>query len=400
MSASGKKAVIVGGSIAGLHAARLLAQRGWDVSVYERVASDLRSRGAGIAMHPETFADLRFAGIDIGPEIGISSRRRRTLDRDGNFVHDVTRPQVFTSWANLYILLRERLDGIALHSGTALVGLDDDGSGVTATFDDGSQARCDILIGADGLRSTVRHLIEPEAKPLYSGFIAWRGLAEEARLSKRTLERVFEEFCFCMPPGEQMAGYPVRETAPTGASARRAFNFIWYRPVADAGLDRFMTDSTGARHDVNVPPPLVNPQIVAEMRADAEWLLSAEFVDIVAAVDQPFYQPIFDMTVKSMIRGRVALIGDAAFVARPHVGAGVTKAFDDGQALAQCLDGAGIDEGLARFNALRQPIGVRVVERARELGGIMSSAEIDDNVRTLEVMLGSATMDYLYKEQV
>ena len=52
------------------------------------------------------------------------------------------------------------------------------------------------------------------------------------------------------------------------------------------------------------------------------------------------------------------LIGDAAFVARPHVGAGVTKAFEDGVALARCLQGSDdIDASLAMFDALRTPIG-------------------------------------------
>jgi 2-polyprenyl-6-methoxyphenol hydroxylase-like FAD-dependent oxidoreductase len=99
-----------------------------------------------------------------------------------------------------------------------------------------------------------------------------------------------------------------------------------------------------------------------------------------------------------MVRGRVALIGDAAFVARPHVGAGVTKAFDDGQVLVECLDGDDIDAGLARFDALRQPIGARIVARARELGLVMADASRDSAARALEMMLGSATLEFLHKE--
>jgi 2-polyprenyl-6-methoxyphenol hydroxylase-like FAD-dependent oxidoreductase len=73
-----------------------------------------------------------------------------------------------------------------------------------------------------------------------------------------------------------------------------------------------------------------------------------------------------------MTFGRVVLIGDAAFVARPHVGMGVTKGAADARALADALSGDDIEDGLRAFNAKRKPIGDRVFARGRELGAFLN----------------------------
>jgi 2-polyprenyl-6-methoxyphenol hydroxylase-like FAD-dependent oxidoreductase len=88
-----------------------------------------------------------------------------------------------------------------------------------------------------------------------------------------------------------------------------------------------------------------------------------------ALITQPFLQPIYDLESPALAVGRVALAGDAAFVVRPHVGAGVAKAADDAAALAECLEAMpSVEAGLRAYEAQRLPIGRRFVSQARRLG--------------------------------
>ena len=112
------------------------------------------------------------------------------------------------------------------------------------------------------------------------------------------------------------------------------------------------------------------------MRARAEDVLAPQFRRLVPLAKQPFLQPIYDFECAQMACGRVALLGDAAFVARPHVGAGVYKAVGDAHALATAMASrfgwnsppTDIDAGLRRFEGERLPIGRRTVDFGRYLG--------------------------------
>jgi 2-polyprenyl-6-methoxyphenol hydroxylase-like FAD-dependent oxidoreductase len=111
------------------------------------------------------------------------------------------------------------------------------------------------------------------------------------------------------------------------------------------------------------------------MRAAAERLLAPQFRAIVRLIDEPILQPIYDLESPRLAFGRVAILGDAAFVARPHVAAGVSKAADDAAALAQALDGEEVEAGLRRFEAERLPQGQKIIERARHLGAYLQATQ-------------------------
>ena len=127
---------------------------------------------------------------------------------------------------------------------------------------------------------------------------------------------------------------------------------------------------------------------------------------LVRLAAQPFLQPIYDLEAPRIAFGRAAILGDAAFVARPHVAAGVVKAAEDALALAQALDAcAEVEPALRRYEAERIGVGQRIIERARHLGAYLQaelrSVEERDFAarhRTVEaVMAETAVMDFLYR---
>ena len=108
----------------------------------------------------------------------------------------------------------------------------------------------------------------------------------------------------------------------------------------------------------------------------------------VRQIDEPLLQPIYDLVSPRMAFGRVALIGDAAFVARPHVASGVMKAALDAESLADALSGAGGDvaAALSRYNADRQPYGAWLVERGRHIGASIASRDMEPGLRSETIM--------------
>ena len=135
------------------------------------------------------------------------------------------------------------------------------------------------------------------------------------------------------------------------------------------------TDASGRAHSDGIPPNLIRPELVTEARAAAEALLAPAFAEVVARAERPFFQPIMDLEVPAMAHGRVAILGDAAFVARPHCGMGVTKAAEDAEALAGALATADdVAEALAAWDAQRGPAGRHIVDHARRLGAYMQAS--------------------------
>jgi 2-polyprenyl-6-methoxyphenol hydroxylase-like FAD-dependent oxidoreductase len=370
-----RRALVIGGSMSGLLAALMLRRRGWQADVYERVAGELAGRGAGIVAQPTLIAHLQALGLDTRA-LGVPIARRQLLDRGGEVALTGHCPQIFTAWERVYRLLRDAFPSAHYHRGRELVSFAQTTGGVAAHFSDGGTAEGDVLIGADGLRSTVRPPCLPAIAPLYAGYVAWRAMLPEDALPPAIHRDLFDAMTFCLPPGEQWLGYPVAGPANDLRPGRRRYNIIWYRPAEEAAeLAFLLTDEHGVRHELSIPPPLIRREAVAAMRAAAEQLLAPQCRALVRLIDEPLLQPIYDLASPRLAFGRVALIGDAACVARPHVGAGLSKAADDAAALADALAGDDVELALRRYEAQRLPVNNRIIERARHLGAYLQATQ-------------------------
>ena len=179
---------------------------------------------------------------------------------------------------------------------------------------------------------------------------------------------------------------------------------VWYRPADESTeLPWLLTDDKGVTHSISIPPPLIRRDPIAAMRAAAERLLAPQFREIVRLIDEPILQPIYDLESPRLAFGRVAILGDAAFVARPHVAAGVSKAADDAAALAQALDGDDVEAALRRFEAERLPQGRKIIERARHLGAYLQATQTAEERARSErhsipeaVLAETAVLDFLH----
>ncbi len=393
------KAIVIGGSMAGLLAALLLRNQGWQVEVYERTGEELAGRGAGIVTHAELTAVMAAAGVDPHADLGVPTQTRRMLAADGTITHEIPLPQVFTAWDRLYHMLRDAFPIRHYQLGRTLDRVEQDAAGVTAIFADGYRDHGDLLIGADGIRSTVRALLAPQAQPRYAGYVAWRGLVAEAELPPAVHDAIFMHMAFCLPEGEQIVGYPVAGLGEDLRPGHRRYNFVWYRPADAATLATLLTDADGVLHEGSIPPPLISTANIAAMRDAAQRLLAPAFAEMVRLTPLPFLQPISDLISERIAFGRVALIGDAAFVARPHCGAGVTKAGLDAAALALALGReADVAKALLAYEAERLPVNTRTVHHAQKLGHcIAAGGPADPAMRTAEAILkGIATTDFLH----
>lgn len=160
----------------------------------------------------------------------------------------------------------------------------------------------------------------------------------------------------------------------------RRYNFVRYRPADEkTQLPALFTDAAGHRYEQNIPPDRIRPELIADMHAATRRLLAPQFVEMVRATADPFFQPIYDLDSSLLVFGRVVIMGDAALVARPHVGPGVTKAAGDAVALVEALAQHERDPGAAlrQYGASRVRFGKSIVAHARILGlGIGEPAAI------------------------
>lgn len=370
--------LVVGGSMGGLFAAVLLGRAGFDVTVTERSAHGLEGRGAGLVGQSEVFDILREVGVEHLARVGVTARERIYLDRSDAIIHRQRTPQTQLSWDILFRTFRERVPDARYRIQDRAVQVRNDASGVRVTYADGHEETADLVIGADGIGSLVREAVSgPHSRPSYVGYVTWRGLVPETEMPEVARRQLFERFSFYDGPGVHVLGYLVPGADGSTEVGRRRYNWVWYRRHSHDELSRVLVDRDGISRPFSIAPGRVRPEVVDSLKRDAAEALPPSLAQAVAAEGTPFVHAIFDYAPPRMVKGRVALLGDAAFVARPHTAMGVAKAAGDAFALRDALQAhENIEAALAVYQAARVPVGQAIVAYGQRLGRSLPLAEI------------------------
>jgi 2,6-dihydroxypyridine 3-monooxygenase len=366
------RAIVVGGSMGGLTAALVLRELGMQVDVFERSPELLDGRGAGIVLQPDTVRWFReHGGTSAVDKVSTGSSHLRYIGAGDEIVFDEPSTWRFTSWTTTYKALLSDFGTERYHLGEYCAGLDQDADGVDLRFVSGRQERADLVVFADGISSTGRRRLLPEVTPRYSGYVGWRGTVPETEVSASTHALLSDSLAYAVAPNTHICMYPIPGKDGGRAVGERELNYVWYRNVPEGPqLDELLTDKRGFPSPVSVHPGQVQDRFVAELRAAAQEQLPPAAAELVTRTAEPFIQPVLDIEVPRMAFGRVALMGDGAFAARPHAAAGTAKAAADAWALADALRSADGDVGtaLAKWEPGRLELGRSLVGRVREMG--------------------------------
>ncbi|MFC5834606.1 FAD-dependent monooxygenase [Nonomuraea insulae] len=340
-------ALIAGGGIAGAASAIALRKAGIDAVVHEAYDRTADDAGAFLTLAPNALDALRALGLDLGglgfdtPGITLTSGSGRRLGELSYGLDGV--PSRTVKRSDLYRFLREQ--DLPIRYGKRLVDAARTGDGVRARFADGGTAEADLLIGADGLHSKVRELIDPAAPGArYTGLLNVGGYARgvSTGVEPGMMHAVFGKRCFFVsttrPDGEVWwAANPAQATELTPAELAAITPDEWRARL----LDLFRRDLGPAR-DV----------IAATGQILAGWN-SYEVPGV----------PLWH-------RDRMIIIGDAAHATAPSIGQGAAMAVEDAVVLAKCLrDSPGVEAAYAAYERLRRRRVERVVEQGNRTGG-------------------------------
>ena len=364
------RVAVAGGSLGGLTAALLLRDLGHDVTVLERSPVELEQRGAGIGFLPDSSRYLvERAGARLD-DISTSTGWIRYLDRGGRTVFERAHRYHFSSWNTVYRGLLSAFGRERYLLGSEVVHAEQRADEVAVHLADGGSTTVDLLVGADGVGSALRAHLLPGVSRRYAGYVAWRGMVPESVLHPTTMASLDDAITYHVLANSHVLVYPIPGPDGSVAPGDRLVNFVWYRNyLAGDDLRDVMTDVGGACREISLPPGTVRPEHVAELRAVAAARLPAVLAEVVHATAEPFVQVVFDVEPDRMAFGRICLVGDAAFMARPHAAAGTAKAAANAWALAEALERhTSVPEALAAWEPGQLELGRRLVARTRRLG--------------------------------
>ena len=357
----------------GLFAANLLHRSGWQVQVLEKSTTPLTSRGTGIATHAGLMKVMELAGARFGDALGTPINTRKAFDASGNILAQIDTQQVMASWSRLLSFLLEALPSDLYRMGKMVTSIEaGDAKNKAIVHLAGEESiEADLVVAADGYRSWSRHHLFNAPTPQYAGYVAWRAMAPLARLDKAYQDLLHDGMMVSQLPGDQILGYPVM---PSDNNNDVHINIVWYRKTDTDSLKILLTDEQGIQHSDGIAPKLIHPKVLQNLKQQAVDTLHPAWAQIIQLAPEIFMQPIYDSVTNNMARSRVVLIGDAAFISRPHIGQGVTKAAGDALCLVKCLQSNRNDvlKALPIFSNQRVTIGHQVIQYAQRLGSVIS----------------------------
>jgi 2-polyprenyl-6-methoxyphenol hydroxylase-like FAD-dependent oxidoreductase len=369
-SLKGLKVGIVGASVAGLATARFLLERGAVVTLMERSKSSLEERGGGIALDPGLLGLL-------GPIRHHPLHARVVVGSSGKVLWIKKIRKCSTAWSEVYRSLYDRVPDNLVRRGLAVHSCDLLHDGVLVQFEEEARPpeKFDFVVGADGVGSVVRGVVDPGFCPQYLGYVALRGQIKEESLS--TAFDPLREWANT-PGMVNCYGNHSHVVAYWIPSARgKSLNWMWYRNVEPTALDEFMSDDSGKPHHWSLPPGTVPLARCRQLADEMARLFPAPFSLLAAQTDNLSMQAINGGVPAKWVRGGIALVGDAAHVAVPHIGAGSSFAIQDALSLAEALATEGREASLRSWATERREKTVKQLEVATKLGRSLQHEDHD-----------------------
>jgi salicylate hydroxylase len=382
MPGKGIRAAIVGGGIGGLSAANALLQRGLEVSVFEQAAA-LGEVGAGVFIYPNSLRQLERMGFGpvlakVGARVGRGSEYYRM---DGTVVGPVLTADS-SGWNGLYGMHRaDLLNALAdalppgiVHTGHRCVGFEQDDRQAHVRFANGRIVEADIVIGADGLHSTLQKRVVEPSPPEYSGSRAYRGLLPMEKLPgwRQEAHQIW------MGDGKHFMVFPVR--------GGELVNYVGFVPTQDQTIESW--SAVGDRNELAASFEGWDPRVTS----------------LLEKVEQCFWWGLYDRRpLPCWTNGRLALLGDAAHAMLPHLGQGANQAIEDGVTLAVFLEGRDAVEVpvcLRRYEAFRRGRTDMIQTEARKNGLRYDSRSGSLEQRDREIVTSAAFRKSLYDYDV
>jgi 2-polyprenyl-6-methoxyphenol hydroxylase-like FAD-dependent oxidoreductase len=365
------RALVIGGSLGGLCSGVCLRAAGWRVSIFERSSGPMDDRGAGIVLQPELLNLLESFALATCADICVVSRERQYLNKHGGVDSSGQITQFMTSWGALFSSLRRGFPDDDYFMGYKLVNFNAGEHQVAARFANGCEEIGSLLVGGDGAWSTVRQQLLPQVSPEYAGYVAWRGVIAESALPAALLATFLHKFTFYQMPSSHILCYAIPGAEGSIAAGRMRLNWVWYWNYRETDeLPALLTDRTGRTRRTSVPPGMVCARHWKKQTDIARALLPPQFLELLEATEEPFAQPIRDLAVPQMVFERAVIVGEAAFVVRPHTAAAAAKAAADGMALGEALrDGDdNLAEDLRRFESPQMKMGLHLRDYGIRVG--------------------------------
>ncbi len=374
---------IVGGGIGGLAAAHALMHRGISVAVYEQ-AKTLGEVGAGVFIYPNSLRQLERAGLGpalaaVGAKVGAGSEYYRM---DGSVVGKILTTDS-QGWNGMYgmhraDLLKALADAVpegVVHTDHRCTGFRQDDDGAYLTFENGSTAKADVVIAADGINSVLQKYVVSPSAPEYSGYRAYRGLLSADLLPdwKKESHQVW------MGDGKHFMVFPVR--------SGQQLNYVGFVPTNNQTVESW--SAIGDRDELAA--------------SFAGW--DARITELLSKVESCFWWGLYDRKpIDKWVNGRLTLLGDAAHPMLPHLGQGANQAIEDGTALAVLLEHADpfsdVNAILNQYEALRRPRTSMVQAEARQNGRRYDSQYQDLAQRDKEIANSAAFRKSLYDHDI
>ncbi|XP_076899056.1 uncharacterized protein LOC143552806 [Bidens hawaiensis] len=390
MPESNGRAVVVGGSIAGVSAVHALLSAGWEVVVLEKTTGPPTGSptGAGLGLDPlsqsiiKSWLPLQQADDNIlnTHTLPLTIDQNQATDAEKKISITLTRDESFNFraayWSDLHNLLYNALPPDIFLWGHVFQSfrVSDDNKSVIVQCKVAQSGKMvefagDLLVAADGCLSSIRQAFLPDLKLRYSGYCAWRGVLDVSSDEKSDiyagLQRVYQDLGRCLyfdlGSGTHSVFYEL---------LNKKINWIWYINQPEPQLKG------------NSVTMKVSNDMIKKMQDEAEKTWVPELVRVIKETKEPFLNVIYDCDpLHRIVWDRMVLIGDAAHPTTPHGVRSTNMSILDAWVLGQCLKKSGVEnlgEGLEEYQSIRVPVTSKQVLHARMMGRMKQGLVLAD----------------------